>query len=51
VTRTGVESWMHDAEIDAWYAQYATEWNRTHRQALLHQIQHKLYEEVRFIPI
>jgi ABC-type transport system substrate-binding protein len=51
VTRTGVKSWIHDAEIDAWYAQHATEWNRTHRQALLHQIQHKLYEEVRFIPI
>jgi len=42
---------MHDAEIDAWYAQHATEWNRTHRQALLHQIQHKLYDEVRCIPI
>jgi hypothetical protein len=28
-----------DPEIDAWYAQQATARDRTHRQALLHQIQ------------
>jgi ABC-type transport system substrate-binding protein len=51
VTSTGAQSWIKDPEIDAWYAQQATERNRTQRQALLHQIQHKLYDEVRFIPI
>ena len=50
MTSTGAESWIHDPEIDAWYAPHATERNRTHREALLHQIQQKLYEEVRFIP-
>jgi peptide/nickel transport system substrate-binding protein len=51
VHSTGAQSWIKDPEIDAWYAQQAMERNRTQRQALLHQIQHKLYEEVRFIPI
>jgi hypothetical protein len=51
VTSTGAESWIHDAEIDAWCAQQATERNRTHRETLLHQIQQKLYEKVRFISI
>jgi ABC-type transport system substrate-binding protein len=51
VTSTGAESWIQDPEIDAWYAQQATERNRTHREALLHKIQQKLYDEVRFIPI
>ena len=40
-----------DPEIDAWYAQQAKERDRKQRTALLHQIQQKLYDEVRFIPI
>ena len=47
----GEQSWMQDPEIDAWYAQQARERDRQKRQALLHQIQQKLYDEVRFIPI
>jgi hypothetical protein len=35
----------------AWYAQQATTRDRTHRQALLHQIQQKLYDEARVLPI
>jgi peptide/nickel transport system substrate-binding protein len=51
VTSTGVQSWIQDPEIDAWYAQQATERDRTRRQALLHRIQQKLYEEARVLPI
>jgi peptide/nickel transport system substrate-binding protein len=47
----GAQSWIKDPEVDAWYAQQATERHRTQREALLHQIQQKLYDEVRFIPI
>lgn len=47
----GEQSWIHDPEIDAWYTQQARERDRQKRQALLHQIQQKLYDEVRFIPI
>jgi ABC-type transport system substrate-binding protein len=51
VTSTGVQSWIKDPEIDAWYAQQATERNRTRRETLLHKMQQKLYDEARFIPI
>jgi peptide/nickel transport system substrate-binding protein len=51
VTSTGAQSWIKDPEIDAWYAQQATERDRQKRQALLHKIQQKLYDEVRFLPI
>jgi peptide/nickel transport system substrate-binding protein len=51
VTSKGAQSWIKDPEIDAWYAQQATTRDRTHRQALLHQIQQKLYDEARFLPI
>jgi peptide/nickel transport system substrate-binding protein len=47
----GQQSWIKDAEIDTWYTQQAAERNRQKRQALLHQIQQKLYDEARFIPI
>ena len=47
----GAQSWIKDPEIDAWYAQQAKERDRKKREALLHQIQQKLYHEVRFIPI
>lgn len=51
VTSTGAESWINDPEIDTWYAQQALERDRQKRYALLHRIQQKLHEEVRFIPI
>jgi len=47
----GAQSWIKDPEIDDWYAQQATERDRTKREALLHKIQQKLYDEARFIPI
>ena len=47
----GQQSWIKDEEIDAWYTQQAAERDRQKRQALLHQIQQKLYDEARFIPI
>jgi peptide/nickel transport system substrate-binding protein len=47
----GQQSWIKDPEIDAWYAQQAAERDRQKRQALLHKIQQKLYDEARFMPI
>jgi peptide/nickel transport system substrate-binding protein len=47
----GANSWIKDPEIDAWYARQAMERDRKTREALLHQIQQKLYEEARFVPI
>ena len=47
----GSQSWIKDPEIDEWYAQQAKERDRQQRKALLHKIQQKLYDEVRFLPI
>jgi peptide/nickel transport system substrate-binding protein len=47
----GARSWIKDPEIDAWYEQQAVERDHKKREALLHKIQQKLYDEVRFIPI
>jgi len=47
----GAQSWIKDPEIDAWYAQQALERDRKKREALLHQIQQKLYDEARFLPM
>jgi peptide/nickel transport system substrate-binding protein len=47
----GGQSWIKDPEIDAWYAEQAVERDRKKREALLHKIQQKLYDEARFIPI
>jgi peptide/nickel transport system substrate-binding protein len=47
----GSQSWIKDPEIDAWYVQQAVERDRKKREALLHKIQQKLYDEARFIPI
>jgi peptide/nickel transport system substrate-binding protein len=47
----GAQSWIKDPEIDAWYAEQAVERDRKKREALLHKIQQKLYDEARFIPI
>jgi peptide/nickel transport system substrate-binding protein len=51
VTSNGANSWIKDPEIDEWYAQQASERDRQKREAILHQIQQKLYDEARFIPI
>ena len=40
-----------DRKIDACYAQQAAERDRQKREAVLHKIQQKLYDEARFIPI
>ncbi len=48
---TGTQSWIKDPQIDAWYAEQGRERNRQQREALLHRIQQKLYDDVRFIPI
>jgi peptide/nickel transport system substrate-binding protein len=50
-TSKGAQSWIKDPEIDAWYEQQATERDRKKRQALLHKIQQKLYDEAYFIPM
>jgi len=47
----GDQSWIQDPEIDDWYAKQALERDRSKRQALLHQIQQKLYDEARFMPL
>jgi peptide/nickel transport system substrate-binding protein len=47
----GSESWIKDPEIDEWYLQQAKERDRQTREALLHKIQQKLYDEARVIPV
>jgi peptide/nickel transport system substrate-binding protein len=47
----GAQSWVADPEIDAWYEQQAIERDRKKRETLLRQIQQKLYDEARHIPI
>jgi peptide/nickel transport system substrate-binding protein len=47
----GGQSWIKDPEIDAWYDEQAVELDRKKREALLHKIQQKVYDEARFIPI
>jgi len=50
-TSKGAQSWIKDPEIDAWYEQQAAERDRKKREAILHKIQQRLYDEARFIPI
>ena len=47
----GTQSFLKDAEIDAWYEQQATERDRTKREALLHKIQQKVHDEALFAPL
>jgi peptide/nickel transport system substrate-binding protein len=47
----GAQSWIKDPEIDELYAKQALEREPSKREMLLHQIQQKLYDEARFIPI
>ena len=51
MTSGGAQSFLKDAEIDAWYAQQATELDPKRREAILHKIQQKVYDEALFIPI
>jgi peptide/nickel transport system substrate-binding protein len=46
----GAQSFLNDPEIDAWYEQQATERDRQKRQAILHRIQRKVYDEAYFGP-
>jgi peptide/nickel transport system substrate-binding protein len=47
----GAQAWIKDAEIDAWYEQQARERDRKKREAMLHQIQKKIYDEANFMPM
>jgi peptide/nickel transport system substrate-binding protein len=47
----GVQSFLKDPEIDAWFAQQSRERDRAKREALLHKIQQKVYDEAYFLPI
>jgi len=47
----GAQSFLNDPEIDQWYEQQAGERDRQKRQALLHQIQQKVYDEAYFAPL
>ena len=47
----GINSFIKDPEIDSWFVQQAKEVNRQKREALLHKIQQKVYDEAYFIPI
>ena len=47
----GVQSFLKDPDIDQWFEQQSRERNRTKREALLHKIQQKVYDEAYFLPI
>jgi ABC-type transport system substrate-binding protein len=47
----GAQSFLQDPEIDAWFAQQSRERDRATREALLHRIQQKVYDEAYFLPI
>jgi peptide/nickel transport system substrate-binding protein len=47
----GIQSFLKDPEIDQWFEQQAHERDRTTREALLHKIQQKVYDEAYFLPI
>jgi len=51
MTSTGAQSFLKDPEIDKWYAEQATELDTKKREAILHKIQQKVYDEALFIPI
>jgi peptide/nickel transport system substrate-binding protein len=50
-TSKGSQSWIKDTDIDNLYAQQAMERDAKKRDALLHQIQRKLYDEALFTPM
>ena len=47
----GSQSFLRDADIDAWYTQQITERDSQKRQVLLQKIQQKAYDEALFMPI
>jgi peptide/nickel transport system substrate-binding protein len=47
----GVSSWIKDPEIDQWFTQQSQERDRKKREALLHKIQQKVYDEAYLLPI
>jgi peptide/nickel transport system substrate-binding protein len=47
----GAQSFINDPEIDRWFEQQARERDRAKREALLHKIQQKAYDEAYFLPI
>jgi peptide/nickel transport system substrate-binding protein len=47
----GLNSFIKDPEIDAWFVQQSKELDRKQREALLHKIQQKVYDQAYFIPI
>jgi peptide/nickel transport system substrate-binding protein len=47
----GAQSFLKDPEIDQWYEAQARERDRQKREALLHKIQQKVYDEALFGPI
>src|SRR2546422_8672744 len=47
----GVQSFLKDPDIDQWFEQQSRERTRPAREALLHQIQQKVYDEASFMPI
>jgi peptide/nickel transport system substrate-binding protein len=51
MTSGGTLSFLKDSEIDAWYAQQAVELGAKKREAILHKIQQKVYDEAFFMPI
>src|SRR5262250_155810 len=48
---TGTLSFLKDPEIDQWFAQQAHERHRPTREALLHKIQQKAYDEAYLLPL
>ena len=46
----GAQSFLKDPEIDTWYEQQAKERDRKKREAILHRIQQKVYDEAYFGP-
>ena len=51
MSSAGVQSFLKDPEIDQWFEQQSRERDRTTREALLHKIQQKVYDEAYFLPI
>src|ERR1051325_9936550 len=51
IASTGAYSWLHDPEIDAWYAQQAQERASQKRPGLVRQINQEVYDEAYVIPI
>jgi peptide/nickel transport system substrate-binding protein len=51
ISSKGMNSFIKDPEIDEWFVQQSKELDRNKRQAVLHKIQQKVYDQAYFIPI